>query len=266
MLDLKGKTFLITGVANKKSLAYHVVEKLQQAGAHVIASVQNEEIKNKLTALLPQVTFFLCDVTKEKEIQDLATSIKNKNFKLDGFVHSIAFANFQDGIKPFHETNWNDFQSAAQISCFSLTQMSQALKDLFTAQASVVTISISNTKATAYGYLGPIKAMLESSISYLAKSFSTFSDVRFNAVGAGPLKTSASAGIPGYIDNYLYAEELTLRKKALTTTEVANSVLFLLSPLSSGINGTTLLVDAGMHCNTFDQKVVKTFVSANLSK
>jgi len=78
-------------------------------------------------------------------------------------------------------------------------------------------------------------------------------------VGAGPLKTSASAGIPDYIDNYLFSEELTLRKEALKTQEVANTVCFLLSPQSSGINATTLLVDAGMSCNYFDQNIVKTF-------
>jgi enoyl-[acyl-carrier protein] reductase I len=80
-----------------------------------------------------------------------------------------------------------------------------------------------------------------------------------NAVGAGPLKTSASAGIPDYIDNYLYAEELTLRKESLQTQEVANTVCFLLSPRSSGINASTMLVDAGMSSNYFDQKIVKTF-------
>ena len=137
--------------------------------------------------------------------------------------------------------------------------MASALKDTLTADASVVTISISNTKATSYGYLGPIKAMLDATVPFLAKSFSEFSKIRVNAVGAGPLKTSASAGIPDYIDNYLYAEELTLRKAALETQEVANTVAFLLSPKSSGINASTLLVDAGMSSNYFDQNVVKTF-------
>jgi len=181
------------------------------------------------------------------------------NQKIDGFLHSLAFANFSEGPKPFLETRRDDFLEATQISSFSLVEMSHALKELFSENASIVTISISNTKATSYGYLGPVKSMLETTVPYLAKSFSEFSNVRVNAVGAGPLKTSASAGIPDYIDNYLYAEELTLRKEALQTQEVADTVCFLLSPKSSGINASTILVDAGMSCNYFDQNIVKAF-------
>jgi enoyl-[acyl-carrier protein] reductase I len=102
--------------------------------------------------------------------------------------------------------------------------------------------------------------MLENTVCYLAKSFSEFSKIRFNSVGAGPLKTSASAGIPDYIDNYLYSEELTLRKENLKTEEVAQTALFLLSNKSSGINAQNIIVDAGMSSNYFEQKVVKGFV------
>ena len=131
-----------------------------------------------------------------------------------------------------------------------------ALKKSFEEDASIVTISISNTRATAYGYMGPIKAALDATVAFLAKSLSEISKVRVNAVCAGPLKTSASAGIPGYVNNYLFAEQLTLRKTALKTEEVANAVLFLLSPVSGGINATGIVVDAGMSCNYFDQDVV----------
>jgi enoyl-[acyl-carrier protein] reductase I len=179
----------------------------------------------------------------------------------------MAFANFSEGPKPFIETKREDYLQAAQISSFSLVEVSNALKELFTPHASIVTISISNTKATSYGYLGPIKAMLDATVPFLAKSFSEFSKVRVNAIGAGPLKTSASAGIPDYIENYLFAEEMTLRKEALQTQEVANTAAFLLSERSSGINATTLLVDAGMICNSFDQKIVKNFArSTSLSE
>jgi enoyl-[acyl-carrier protein] reductase I len=91
----------------------------------------------------------------------------------------------------------------------------------------------------------------------LAKSFSGGSEIRFNVVGSGPLKTSASAGIPGYLESYLYAEKLTYRKRALETQEVANAAAFLLSERSSGINGATLVVDAGLGCNYFDQEVIR---------
>jgi enoyl-[acyl-carrier protein] reductase I len=104
--------------------------------------------------------------------------------------------------------------------------------------------------------MAPIKASLEANVRYLAKSFSSFSSVRFNSVNAGPLKTSASAGIPGYLKNYLFAEKLTFRKKALMTKEVANTAVFLLSSASSGINGQGIVVDAGMGFNYFDKEVV----------
>jgi enoyl-[acyl-carrier protein] reductase I len=104
-----------------------------------------------------------------------------------------------------------------------------------------------------------IKAALDATVLYLAKSFSKESQVRFNAVCSGPLKTSASAGIPGYIDNYLYAEALTMRNQALETQEVANSVVFLLSSASSGINASGLLIDAGMSANYFDESVVSAY-------
>ncbi|HBL45318.1 MAG TPA: enoyl-ACP reductase, partial [Planctomycetaceae bacterium] len=97
---------------------------------------------------------------------------------------------------------------------------------------------------------------LDSSICFLAKSFSNFSQVRFNAVCPGLLKTSASAGIPGYVDSYLFAEKATLRKSAVQTSEVANTVAFLLSPRSSGINSQGIVIDAGMGTNYFDKEIV----------
>lgn len=258
-LDLKNKTFLITGVANKKSVAYFSARTLLDAGAQCIFSVQKPEQVESVQKLFPGMKVMVCDVEKTEDLKQLGPQLKETKLKLDGLLHSLAFANFSEGPKTFVETSRSDYLQASQISSFSLVELSQALKDSFNPEASIVTISISNTKATSYGYLGPIKAMLEATVPFLAKSFSEFSRIRVNAIGAGPLKTSASAGIPDYIDNYLFAEELTLRKEALQTQEVANTVAFLLSPRSSGINATTLIVDAGMSCNYFDQNVVKTF-------
>jgi enoyl-[acyl-carrier protein] reductase I len=252
-LGIAGKTFYIAGVANKKSVASFCAKTLIEYGAHCLFSVQRTEQVESVKKLFPDSPVFVFDVEKDHDLSDKI------NMKIDGFLHSLAFANFSEGPRPFHETKREDYLQAAHISCFSLVEMSHQLKELFTEKASIVTISISNTKATSYGYLGPIKAMLDGTVPYLAKSFSEFSEVRVNAVGAGPLKTSASAGIPNYIENYLFAEELTLRKQALDTQEVANAVAFLLSPRSSGINATTMLVDAGVSCNYFDQNVVRAF-------
>jgi enoyl-[acyl-carrier protein] reductase I len=258
-LNLKDKTFYIAGVANKKSVATFTAKTLIEAGAKCLFSVQNETQTEAVKKLFPDSPVFVCDVENKNHVEGLKLQITKHTDKLDGFLHSLAFANFSEGPKSFLETKREDYLQAAQISCFSLVEVAHSLKELFSENASIVTISISNTKATSYGYLGPIKAMLDATVPYLAKSFSEFSKVRVNAVGAGPLKTSASAGIPDYIENYLYAEELTLRKASLETQEVANAVCFLLSQRSSGINATTMLVDAGMSCNTFDQKIVKNF-------
>lgn len=260
-LGLKDKTFYIAGVANKKSVAYFSAKTLIENGAKCIFSVQKNEQIEAIKKLFPESPVFVCDVENKSDLSELSKKINQHTDKLDGYLHSLAFANFSDGVKPFIETKREDYLQAAQISCFSLTETSNALKEILSPEASIVTISISNTKATSYGYLGPIKAMLDATVPFLAKSFSEFSKIRVNAVGAGPLKTSASAGIPDYIDNYIYAEALTLRKSALETQEVANTVCFLLSPRSSGINATTLLVDAGMSCNYFDQNIVKTYSS-----
>jgi enoyl-[acyl-carrier protein] reductase I len=173
-------------------------------------------------------------------------------------LHSIAFANFSEGMVPIHTARRADFLQAADISCFSLIAMAGALRERFSDDASVVALSISDTSLATenYSYMGPIKAALDSAVAFLAQSFSRFSRVRFNAVKAGPLRTAASAGIPGYLDNYLFAEKMTLRKRALETEEVARAAAFLLSPAASGINGQGVVVDAGLSVNGFDPEVV----------
>jgi len=258
-LDIAGKTVLVFGVANKKSVAFSVGEALSEAKAHVIYSVQSAERKESVSKILPGSDIFVCDVEQEHEIKKLAEDISKKYPKLHGIVHSIAFANYEEGLKPFHETKRKDFLQSIDISCYSLIAIANAFKDLLDAKASVVTISISTTKMAAepYGFMAPVKAALDSTLCFLAKSFSSFSQIRFNSVNAGLLKTSSSAGIPGYLDYYLFAEQLTLRKKALATKEVANTVAFLLSEQSSGINAQGIVVDAGMSVNYFDKDIIK---------
>ena len=258
-LDLADKTFLVLGVANRKSVAYFTAKLLIDEGAKVVLSVKSEEMVDQVTKLFPDSTVLVCDVEKEEEMKALAQKIAQEHQVLHGMVHSIAFADFSEGIKPFYETGKADFLRAFDISCRSLTALSGHMKELFHENASVVTISISTTRMAVenYGCMAPIKAALESSICCLAKSFSRFSNVRFNSVNPGLLKTSASAGIPGYIDSYLYAEKATLRKSAVKTTEVANTVAFLLSERSSGINATGVVIDAGMGVNYFDRDIVQ---------
>jgi len=257
-LQLAGKSFLVTGVANKKSVAYYVAKSLAECGANVIYVVRSEQRKESLAKLLSGSEVFVCDVEFEDQIAKLATELKTAGHRFHGLLHSIAFADYPEGIKPFHETPKTAFLRSVDISCFSLISLCNAVKELLEPDASVVTVSISTTRMASenYGYMAPIKAALDSSLAFLAKSFSRFSKIRFNAVAPGLLKTSASAGIPGYIDSYLYAEQVIPRKAAVTTQEAADAALFLLSPRSSGINAQSLVVDAGMNINYFDADII----------
>ncbi len=258
-LQFAGKRILVMGVANKKSVAWHASRVLVDAGAEVIYAVRNATRVDQVQKLVGDADVFACDVEFEDQIGDLASELAKRFDRLDGFLHSIAFADYAGEPRPFHETAKQDFLRAFDISCYSLVAVSNSLKSLLAKDASVVTISISTTTMASenYGYMAPIKAALDSSLAFLAKSFSRFSQVRFNAVAPGLLKTSASAGIPGYVDSYLYAEQATLRKQAVRTEEAANVAAFLLSPRSSGINAQRVIVDAGMSTNYFDADLIK---------
>jgi enoyl-[acyl-carrier protein] reductase I len=259
-LQLEGKTILVFGVANRKSVAYHIGRTLEEAGARAVYVVRSEARRASVGKLLGATAeIHVCDVEHQDQIDRLRDEVIARHPQLHGLVHSIAFADYGEGAKPFHETSRQAFLRAVDISCFSLVALANAFREHFDRQASVVAISISTTRMAAenYGYMAPVKAALDSSLVFLAKSFSQFSEVRFNAVAPGLLKTSASAGIPGYVESFLYAEQVTLRKRALQTAEVANAAAFLLSSRSSGINAQHLVVDAGMSVNYFDRDLVR---------
>jgi len=257
-LQLTGKSIVVFGVANRKSVAAHVGRVLTEAGADVIYVVRSQQRQEQLAKSLAPAPVLVCDVEQDEQIARVRDEIAALRPHVHGIVHSIAFADYEGGAKPFHETTKREFLRAVDITCFSLVAVCNALKDLLAPDASVVTISISTTRMASenYGYLGPIKAALDSSLAFLAKSFSRFSRVRFNAVAPGLLKTSASAGIPGYVDSYLYAEQVIPRKEAVQTEEAAHVAAFLLSPRSSGINAQQIVVDAAMSINYFDRDVI----------
>jgi enoyl-[acyl-carrier protein] reductase I len=258
-LNLEGKTFLVLGVANKRSVAYHVARALEAEGATVTYSVRSAERRQSVEGLLAGKEVHACDVEHDDQIAALAEAVRAEHPTIHGIVHSIAFADYETFSGKFEEVRREDFLQCVSVSCYSLIAIANAFKKMLDRRASVVTISISTTRMAveSYGYMAPAKAALNSAIAFLAKSFSGFSEVRFNAVCAGLLKTSASAGIPGYIDHYMFAEQATLRKRALTTEEVASAAAFLLSERSSGINAQGIVLDAGMGVNYFDSQIVK---------
>lgn len=258
-LQLQNRSILVMGVANKKSVAWHIAQVLVAAGAHVSYVVRSNTRLDSVRKLVGNSPIYVCDVERQEDIDRLREQVGNNCQQLHGLVHSIAYADYSAGWQPFHATPRSAFLQAIDISCYSLMAISNAFRDLLDQdQGSVVAISISTTRMAAenYGYMAPVKAALDSSICFLAKSFSEFSKIRFNAVCPGLLKTSASAGIPGYVDSYLFAEQATLRKRAVQTEEVAHAAAFLLSPRSSGINAQGLVIDAGMGINYFDHRLV----------
>jgi enoyl-[acyl-carrier protein] reductase I len=258
-LQIADKSFLVFGVANRKSVAYHVGKTLEQAGARVTYVVRSETRQQQLSTLLKPAPIYVCDVEFEDQIAKLQAVLAATGEKFHGLLHSIAFADYSGGMRPFHETGKAQFLRTFDVSCYSLIAVSNAFRDQLASDASVVTVSISTTRMASenYGFMAPIKAALDSSVVFLAKSFSRFSEVRFNAVAPGLLKTSASAGIPGYVDSYLFAEQVIPRKRAVQTQEAADAAVYLLSPRSSGINAQTVVVDAGMAINYFDADIVR---------
>lgn len=258
-LDLGGKVLFVSGIANKRSVAYRIAQSLLEEGATVVASVRSEARRESVRKLLPDCEVHVCDVEHDDQITALARTVQQKHPVVHGLLHSIAFADYENFSGNFHEVSRADFLRCVSISCYSFIALANAFKEFLDPNASAVTISISTTRMAveSYGYMAPAKAALDSSVAFLAKSFSRFSQVRFNAVSAGLLKTSASAGIPGYVDHYMFAEQATPRKVGLTTEEVADAALFLLSPRSSGINAQCVVVDAGMGVNYFDADIVR---------
>lgn len=258
-LNLENKRIVVFGLANRKSVACAIGQVLEGEGAEVIHVVRSEARRAGAIKLFPKARVLVCDVADEANIvrvrDEIAAAISGP---IHGIVHSIAFANYSNGPQPFHATSKQDFLQAMDISCFSLIAIANHFRSLLSPDGAVVTLSISTTRMAAenYGYMGPVKAALEASLCFLAKSFSEFSRVRFNAVCPGLLKTSASAGIPGYVESYLYAEELTLRKEALKTSEVADIAVFLLSERAAAITTQCLVADAGMGVNYFDRDII----------
>lgn len=265
-LELERKRILIAGVSNKRSVATFIARTLSNEGAELLFSVQKEIQAEFVRKEFPGCPCFLCDASSESDLESLASALTDKS-PIHGLVHSLAFANYSGGIKPFHEISREDFIQAFDASCLSLPRMIKWLKPLMDINGAVVAMSISSTTMTSesYGFMAPIKAALDSSVCFLAKSLSSDTRIRVNAVGAGLLKTSASAGIPGYVDSYIFAEMATMRKSSLLTQEAADAAVFLLSAKSSGINAQTIVVDAGMSRNYFDSDIVRHAVSSKIA-
>jgi enoyl-[acyl-carrier protein] reductase I len=249
---LEGKTGLIMGVANKRSIAWGIANATSKAGARLVLAYQNERLGENVRELAPNLNDPLlvqCDVGSDEQIQECMRRIQDEAGHLDFLVHALAFAPREalDGM--YASTKRADFSLALDVSAYSLVAVSNAALPLMKdRQSAIVTLTYLGSERVVQNYnvMGVAKAALESSVRYLANDLGPYG-VRVNAISSGPIKTLAASGVGG-ISNMikLHAERAPLRK-AVDIDEVGDAALFLVSPLSRGITGEVIYVDGGYH-------------------
>jgi enoyl-[acyl-carrier protein] reductase I len=249
---LEGKTGLIMGIANKRSIAWGVANSVNSAGARLVLTYQNERLGENVRELAPLLNDPLvlpCDVASDEQIQVLMERIREEAGHLDFLVHVLAYAPREALSGMFAETKRADFAVALDVSAYSLAAVSRAALPLMKdRQASIVTLTYLGSERVIQNYnvMGVAKAALEASVRYLANDLGPHG-IRVNAISAGPIKTLASSAVGG-ISNMikLHAERAPLRKQ-VDLDEVGDVALFLVSPLSRGISGEVIHVDGGFH-------------------
>jgi enoyl-[acyl-carrier protein] reductase I len=253
--DLSGRTIAVFGVANKRSIAWAIAQAMQQAGAQLIITYQNERLKqeaDELIAALPNAQAFQCDVSRDEEIDQLFAQLKSRYGKLDGIVHSIAFAPAEALRDEFVMTSREAFRIAHDISVYSLVALSRAAYPLMTGGGSVMTMTYYGAEKVVpkYNVMGVAKAALEASVRYLASDLGKHK-VRVNAISAGPVKTLAARGISGFGEMLKTQAERAPLQRNVDVNEVAATAVFLASDAGSGITGETIHVDCGYNIMGF---------------
>jgi len=246
---------VIFGLANKRSIAWAIAQKLQQAGWRLAITYQNERLEleaKDLIADLPGAAGFMCDVTKDEEIARLFEELKSKYCVLHGLVHSIGFAPEGELKGEFVNTTREGFRIAHDISAYSLIAVARGALPLMTAGGSIVTLTYYGAEKVVprYNVMGVAKAALEATVRYLADDLGSKA-IRVNAISAGPLKTLASRGISGFGDMLKVHTERSPLKRNVDAAEVGATAAFLLSDAGSGITGETIYVDCGYNIMGF---------------
>ena len=247
MIDLKGKVAVVFGLANKRSIAWGIAQKLSEAGATLAICYQNERLQrdaDELAADLPNTKTFRCDVSIDADIDAVFEQLKAAYGKLDIIVHSIGFApNIKNTVL---QTAREDFRIAFDISAYSLIALARAAQPLMTDGGSILTLTYYGADKVFpnYNIMGPSKAALESIVRYLAADLGP-SKIRVNAISAGPIKTLAARGIGDFTKILNAVEERGPLHRNVDALEVGNTALFLSSDLASGITGEITFVDCG---------------------
>jgi len=252
---MQGKTAVVFGVANKRSIAWAIAQRMQAAGAKLAITYQNERLKQEaddLIAALPGAEAFMCDVSSDEQITALFAELQNKYGKLDAVVHSVAFAPADELKNDFAQTTREGFRIALDVSCYSLIAVSRAAAPLMTDGGSVVTLTYYGAERVVphYNVMGVAKAALECAVRYLAYDLGK-KKIRVNAISAGPIKTLAARGISGLSDMMKTHAERAPLQRNVDVNEVAETAVFLATDGGAGVTGETIYVDCGYNIMGF---------------
>jgi enoyl-[acyl-carrier protein] reductase I len=249
------KTAVIFGLANKRSIAWAIAQKLSEAGWRLAITYQNERLEQEAKDLitdLPGADGFMCDVTSDEQIAKLFEQLKAKYGALDGLVHSVAFAPAEELKGEFVNTTREGFRIAHDVSVYSLIAVARAAAPLMTNGGGIVTMTYYGAEKVVpkYNVMGVAKAALEATVRYLANDLGP-KGIRVNAISAGPIKTLAARGISQLGEMLKSHAERAPLKRNVDPAEVGATAAFLLSPAGSGITGETLHVDCGYNIMGF---------------
>jgi len=250
-IDLSGRTGLVVGVADKHSIAWGIAQTLSAAGMRLAITYQNERLERnvrELAASLPDPLLLPLDVTDDAQVEAVYEAIGAQFGRLDCLIHAVAFAPREDLMRDYVDTSRDGFKIAHDVSAYSLVALARGARPLMKASGggSVVAMTYYGAEKVVAGYnvMGVAKAALEASVRYLANDLGP-DNIRVNAISAGPMKTLAARGIPGFMSMLKHHEDKAPLRRRVDMEELAGTALFLCSPLGSGITGEVIHVDGG---------------------
>jgi enoyl-[acyl-carrier protein] reductase I len=250
---LTGKTYVVMGVANHRSIAWGIAQSLHEHGARLVFTYAGERLQEsveKLASTLNQAEDFIipCDVTNDEDIKNAFKTINEKVGTIHGIAHCIAFANKEDLQGEFVDTSRDGYHMAQDISAYSLVAVARESKQYLVDGGSILTLTYLGGERVVknYNVMGVAKAALDANVKYLANDLGKH-NIRVNAISAGPIRTLAAKGIGGFNDILRVIEENAPLRRAVDQKDVGDSAMFLLSDLSRGVTGEILHVDAGFN-------------------
>ncbi len=248
---MNGKRGLVMGVANSRSIAWGITKALSDAGAEIALTYQGEALKKRVDPLAAEIGAIVvghCDVTDENTIDSVFEKLKSEWGKIDFLVHAIAFSDKEELTGRYVDTTAENFNRTLNISCYSLTSVTQRAEKLMSDGGAILTLTYYGAEKVMphYNVMGVAKAALEASVRYLAADLGK-QNIRVNAISAGPIKTLAASGVGDFRYILKWNEFNSPMRQTVSTEDVGNSALYLLSELGSGVTGEVHHVDSGYH-------------------